>query len=96
MDEADILGDRIAIINHGQLQCCGTSLFLKSTYGEGYHLTLVKKPSDLDIQSTGEWLEYRKTSNIRHTFGRNQIVNHSDVVGASPVGAAPTTSSFST
>ena len=26
----------------------------------------------------------------------NKIVDHSDVVGASPVGTAPTTSSFST
>ena len=34
-------------------------------------------------------------SNIRHTLG-NEIVDHSDVVGASPVGAGPTTSSFST
>ena len=34
-----------------------------------------------------------KTSNIRRT---NKIVDHSDVVGASPDGAAPTTSSFST
>ena len=34
-------------------------------------------------------------SNIRRTLG-NKIVDHSDVVGASPVGAAPTTSSFST
>ena len=39
--------------------------------------------------------EYRKTSNIRRTLG-NKIVDHSNVVGASPVGAAPTTSSFST
>ena len=37
-----------------------------------------------------------KTSNIRRTTSGNKIVNHSDVVGASPVGAAPTTSSFST
>ncbi len=27
----------------GQLKCCGTSLFLKTTFGEGYILTLVKK-----------------------------------------------------
>jgi hypothetical protein len=27
----------------GQLKCCGTSLFLKTTFGEGYVLTLVKK-----------------------------------------------------
>ena len=39
---------------------------------------------------------YRKTSNIRHTLLGNKIVDHSDVVGASPAGAAPTTSSFST
>ena len=39
---------------------------------------------------------YRKTSNIRHALVGNKIVDHSDVVGASPVGAAPTTSSFST
>uniref|UniRef100_A0A4W4EA10 ABC transporter domain-containing protein n=1 Tax=Electrophorus electricus TaxID=8005 RepID=A0A4W4EA10_ELEEL len=42
MDEADILGDRIAIISHGRLCCCGSSLFLKKTYGRGYYLTLVR------------------------------------------------------
>ena len=40
--------------------------------------------------------KYRKVSNIRRTLVANKIVDHSDVVGASPVGAAPTTSSFST
>ena len=39
---------------------------------------------------------YRQVSNIRRTLVGNSIVDHSDVVGASPVGAAPTTSSFST
>lgn len=29
MDEADLLGDRIAIMGDGKLQCCGSSLFLK-------------------------------------------------------------------
>ena len=43
MDEADILGDRIAIISCGKLRCCGSSLFLKSQFGDGYHLTLVKE-----------------------------------------------------
>ena len=40
--------------------------------------------------------KYRKTSNTSRTMTGNKIVVHSDVVGASPVGAAPTTSSFST
>ena len=38
---------------------------------------------------------YRQVSNIRRTLVGNKIVDYSDVVGASPVGAAPTTSSFS-
>uniref|UniRef100_A0A8C2BIA4 ATP-binding cassette sub-family A member 2 n=1 Tax=Cyprinus carpio TaxID=7962 RepID=A0A8C2BIA4_CYPCA len=46
MDEADLLGDRIAIISHGKLKCCGSPLFLKSTYGDGYKLTLVKKQNE--------------------------------------------------
>ena len=38
----------------------------------------------------------RQTSNITRTLVGNKLVDHSDVVGASPFGAAPTTSSFST
>lgn len=30
-DEADILGDRIAIMAEGRLRCAGSSLFLKKT-----------------------------------------------------------------
>ena len=40
--------------------------------------------------------DYGQVSNIRRTLVGNKISEHSDVVGASPVGAAPTTSSFST
>lgn len=46
MDEADLLGDRIAIISHGKLKCCGSPLFLKGAYGDGYRLTLVKQPAE--------------------------------------------------
>ena len=37
-----------------------------------------------------------QTPNISRTLVSDKIVDHSDVVGTSPVGAAPTTSSFST
>ena len=50
------------------------------------------------LTTWGCWVEkliYHKTSNISHTSLGNKIVDHSDVVEASPVGAAPTTSSFS-
>ncbi|KAK3933415.1 Phospholipid-transporting ATPase ABCA1, partial [Frankliniella fusca] len=50
MDEADLLGDRIAIMSEGRLQCCGSSVFLKERLGSGYHLTVEleeAKPYDL-------------------------------------------------
>ena len=40
--------------------------------------------------------ERRNSINISHTLAGNKIVDHSDVVGASSVGAAPTISSFLT
>jgi len=43
MDEADILGDRIAIMADGKVQCCGSSLFLKNRFGVGYNLVFAKK-----------------------------------------------------
>jgi ABC-type multidrug transport system ATPase subunit len=44
MEEADYLGDRIAIMSHGALVCCDTSNNLKHTHGVGYYLTVVKDP----------------------------------------------------
>merc|ERR1719198_1221581 len=38
MDEADVLSDRIGVINHGTMVAKGTSLFLKQTLGTGYLL----------------------------------------------------------
>ncbi|KAK0162596.1 hypothetical protein PV327_006362 [Microctonus hyperodae] len=35
MEEADILGDRIAIMHTGKLRSYGTSMFLKKLYGDG-------------------------------------------------------------
>ena len=37
-----------------------------------------------------DFITYHQVSNIRCTLVGNQIVDHSDVVGASPIGAAPT------
>ena len=51
---------------------------------------------EANIQLLQEQIHYRKTSNISRTLVVDKIVDNSDVVGASPVGAAPTTSSFST
>ncbi|KAK7918726.1 hypothetical protein WMY93_010010 [Mugilogobius chulae] len=40
MDEADILADRKAVISQGQLKCVGSSLYLKTKCGVGYHLRM--------------------------------------------------------
>lgn len=42
MDEADILFDRIAIMNDSELQTVGSSFFLKKRFGSGYKLIFVK------------------------------------------------------
>ena len=51
-------------------------------FGENYHARNIE-------------IVCRKNSNISRTLVGSKIVDNSDVVGASPVGAAPTTSSFS-
>ena len=42
------------------------------------------------FKASSSYFSYRQVSNIRRTLVGNEIVVHSDVVGASPVGAAPT------
>ena len=53
MDEAEVLGDRIAIISKGKLMCCGSFDFLKGRFGRGHHLTIVveKNSATLDPSS---------------------------------------------
>ncbi|RLN48979.1 hypothetical protein BBJ28_00019753, partial [Nothophytophthora sp. Chile5] len=57
MDEADILGDRIAIMAEGELRCCGSSLFLKNRFGAGYNLTLVKDDATCDDHAVSAFVK---------------------------------------
>ncbi|KAG0429764.1 hypothetical protein HPB47_023316, partial [Ixodes persulcatus] len=47
IEEADILGDRVAIISAGVVRCCGSALFLRKKYGIGYrlHMTTTEMPN---------------------------------------------------
>eukprot|EP00978_Attheya_sp_CCMP212_P013362 scaffold33622_cov51-Attheya_sp.AAC.3 len=54
MDEADLLGDRIAIMAEGQLRCAGSPLFLKKSFGVGYQLTIEKLPQANGESKRGE------------------------------------------
>ncbi|KAG8194777.1 hypothetical protein JTE90_017219 [Oedothorax gibbosus] len=56
MEEADILGDRIAIMAEGEVQCCGSPMFLKHKFGTGYHLHVVKG-TNFDVKGLTKILE---------------------------------------
>uniref|UniRef100_A0A5S6Q194 ABC transporter domain-containing protein n=1 Tax=Trichuris muris TaxID=70415 RepID=A0A5S6Q194_TRIMR len=57
-DEAEILGDRIAMIGAGQLKCCGSAIFLKNYYRSGYNLTFTRA--------------VEASTNREHILGSNQ------------------------
>jgi len=46
MEEADLLGDRIAIMANGKIKCIGTSLHLKNKFGLGYRLNFSSKQGE--------------------------------------------------
>jgi len=43
MEEADALGDSVAVVGKGKIQAQGTSLDLKTKFGIGFHLHVVKE-----------------------------------------------------
>ncbi|KAF4688251.1 (ABC) transporter [Perkinsus olseni] len=45
MDEADVLADRVGIMENGKLMAYGTTSFLKQQFGTGYTLSIAKKDS---------------------------------------------------
>eukprot|EP00743_Colponemidia_sp_Colp-15_P009682 GILK01010594.1.p1 GENE.GILK01010594.1~~GILK01010594.1.p1 ORF type:complete len:1785 (+),score=269.78 GILK01010594.1:74-5428(+) len=46
MEEADMLGDHIAVLSHGRLRAAGSSLFLKNCYGRGYQINMLVEPAN--------------------------------------------------
>ena len=68
-----------------------TKIVLK-IYLSKLHLNLTRA----QVTATYFYSKYRRTSNISCSLTGNKIVGHPDVEGAVPVGAASTTSSFST
>ncbi|XP_028967478.1 ATP-binding cassette sub-family A member 1 [Galendromus occidentalis] len=51
MEEADVLGDRIAFLAKGKLMCAGSPMFLKRKFETGYKLRLTKASPNLDPES---------------------------------------------
>lgn len=52
MEEADVLCNRIAIVNNGVMSCLGSQNRLKDLYGGGYHLFINCLKADGNQQKT--------------------------------------------
>lgn len=66
MDEADVLGDRIGIMQNGRLVTVGSSLFLKKRYGAGYNFTLEKvKDKEFDLPTVEKYLHDNLSSETK-------------------------------
>ncbi|GBP54696.1 ATP-binding cassette sub-family A member 3 [Eumeta japonica] len=75
MDEADVLGDRVAIMAHGRLQCVGSPYFLKRHYGVGYTLVVVKGESFDERECTELIRKYITNVHVKEDRGSEVTYN---------------------
>ncbi|KAI5744367.1 hypothetical protein M8J76_001734 [Diaphorina citri] len=72
MEEADVLGDRIAIMDHGKIKCYGTTLFLKKIYGAGYQLTFLTS-DDIRVSAITDLIQSHVPDASLHNTQSSQI-----------------------
>ena len=78
LDEAEILGDRIAIMSEGKIRCSGSSSFLKSTFGAGYTLSIsisLSKAKGTSLSSQSYKLKEFNNSNFKNDMKNIQYKN---------------------
>ena len=87
-EEADILGDRIAIMSKGGLKVIGSSVELKSAFGVGYYFVFVKEEK-CDPQRLTKFVEH-------HFKGQEKLVSdkHSEISFQIPLACTPAFASF--
>lgn len=47
MEEAEILSDKLIVLNDGVLKCVGSPLELKKMLGKGYRINMICKQNDI-------------------------------------------------
>lgn len=68
MEEADILGDRVAIMARGKLRCIGTPIHLKTRFGAGYLVNVSVRTEDGVLQAGEEAKEEIRRQKVKHFF----------------------------
>jgi ABC-type multidrug transport system ATPase subunit len=68
MEEADILGDRVAIMARGKMRCIGTPIRLKTRFGAGYvvNVSVRSENSTCDPAQLAE--EEQRRSTVKQFF----------------------------
>ncbi|XP_011928212.1 PREDICTED: ATP-binding cassette sub-family A member 7 isoform X4 [Cercocebus atys] len=82
LDEAELLGDRVAVVAGGRLCCCGSPLFLRRQLGSGYYLTLVKarlplttnEKADTDMEGSMDTRQEKKNGSQGSRVGTPQLL----------------------
>lgn len=74
LEEADFLGDRVMILQTGQVKALGDPLFLKQTYGSGYQVRVtvdsrIADPVAQDILKVRTVVEYLLLLQLTVLFG---------------------------
>ncbi|KAK4327949.1 hypothetical protein Pmani_001610 [Petrolisthes manimaculis] len=69
MEEADVLGDRVAIMSSGRVVCAGSTLFLKNKFGDGYTLTVMVSNNSSVTQIQKRVQEHLPQSVLRSAQG---------------------------
>lgn len=49
LDEAEMLSDRVAVLQQGRLRCCSPPFCLTEAYSQGLSLTLTKQVRSTDL-----------------------------------------------
>jgi len=48
MEEAELLSDKLIVIDHGEIKCVGTPLQLKNMVGKGYRISMICDKDNLN------------------------------------------------
>lgn len=81
MEEADVLGDRIAIMARGRLRCIGSSIHLKHRFGSGYQLSVSVAARSTAAAADKDALQQRSQA-VQAFFHHNLGLSPADNTGA--------------